>query len=178
VDSFACIGKKGVELGYVGKVEEKIISEILAVYISERTGYEVKLHEFPSYKGMMAAVRGGKTALAIGYLSYKLNGFVTPDSIEMSEMKVYQNLRNKFIKADNLILLPPLKEYVNSNIVLGPNNPAIIIKEKVSVKYPVLCRLLRNLSHRIKYSEIKKLMSHNEPMKKTVWKYLDRKGLI
>jgi len=178
VSSLACIGKKGVELGYVGTLEEKVISEILAVYISERTGYEVKLREFSSYKSLMTAIREGKTALVVGCLSYGLNGFVTPENIEMSERIVYQNLRIKFIKADKLILLPPLKEYVNSNIVLGQNNPAIIIKEKVSVKYPVLCRLLRNLSHRIKYSDIKKLMSHNEPLKKTVWKYLDKKGLI
>jgi len=179
---FSCIGKKGVTLGYLNQ-KHRLLSRILGTYINERTGYPVTMKGFPSYKALLTSIRKGETSLAIGYFSYKINGFPDPTNLKVSSRHdIYKNLRDKFLGVNKLILLPPLGKNIPLSfaVLASAKIPAIIIKEKTTVAFPVLCRLLRNLSYKFNSIDMLRLqnLAKKSSLKKAAWEYLDKEGLI
>ncbi|MFQ5645433.1 MAG: hypothetical protein ACE5GM_00755 [bacterium] len=175
----ACVGRK-VYLGYGERMDQEIISQVVATFISERTGSAVVLREFSSYPEMMEALYRGEISLAVGYLSYQRNGF--SPSLKPDRLSVFRDLKQRFMSDSQVVLLPSLGDRLptDNRLLARTDIPVLLLRKKTAIRFPVLPRLLKKLSYRFDHTSLRRLkeLAGQTSLTRMAWEYLNREELI
>ncbi len=142
VNSFACVGKTLI-IGSLTTPNEKLLAQMMAVIINERTGTTVNVEYFESQKELYEAIKkkevnilSENTGRAVQILSMDVSG--DADSIYSAVKKEYK---------DQLQLVM-LKPFGQSPDVAGENQfmDVPIVDSGILIDYPALPRVLNKLA--------------------------------
>jgi osmoprotectant transport system substrate-binding protein len=159
----ACVGKTIVIGAKDSSTVQRIIDEILALLINERTGTSVKLVNFNTPKDCREAIISAEVDIYVEYTGSALTEVLMITDVKDKE-SVFEIVKNKYNEKFNLIWLAPYgfdyqeglkEEYKDKGI---PAVAAPIVRKDTLKKFPALARLLKKLSGKISNEKLDELV--------------------
>ncbi|HLB25976.1 MAG TPA: glycine betaine ABC transporter substrate-binding protein [Nitrospirota bacterium] len=178
----ACVGKSLV-IGSVNRPNLSVMSEMLGILITERTGTTVVLRSFDSFPSLMEAMKKGDVDIMIDY-----SGRCYVDVLGMqpdgSSEKVFSTVKEVYQRDKNQVWLEPFG-FSETGVIAGkgsgaPAFAAPIVRKDTLAKFPALPRVMNKLAGKIDNGIITRLTSEgtNGKAKKATRKFLKDNKLI
>ena len=159
----ACVGKTIVIGAKDSSIVQRIIDEIIALLINERTGTSVKLVSFNNPEDCRRAIISAEVDIYVEYTGSALTEVLEITDITGKE-SVFDIVKSKYNEKFNLIWLAPYgfdyqnglkEEYRDKGI---PAVAAPIVRKDTLKKFPALARLLKKLSGKISNEKLDELI--------------------
>ncbi len=180
-NSFACVGRT-LYVGSLESPEDKIMAEMLATLINERTGTTIQIRYFKDRDALYAALKSNveekradilieDTSDAMEVLGKKSNQF--PDKDFITAKEVYE-------KDLGVIWLNPFG-FNNSKGKEGQSISAPLVRRDVLTNFPLLPRILNKLAGVITnkvYNKLQEKVAGGEKPKNTAKDFLKKRKLI
>jgi osmoprotectant transport system substrate-binding protein len=160
---FACVGRK-LQVGYKNYTEQRILAEMLAILVRERTGTNVTLVAFNSTNAAYKAIQAGEIQVFVEYTGIGLRDVLGGDP-KGNKQHVYQNVKKAYEQIYNLVWLKPFGfqttyKYYQKDVKAGiPMEAAPIVKRETLRKFPALARLINKLAGKIDDATISNLIA-------------------
>jgi len=158
----ACVGRK-LTIGYRDTTEQRIIAEVLAILIEERTGTKVTLKEFEDSLEAHRAIENNEIQLYIEYTGVGLTEILGEKPVK-DPKQVYNTVKKAYMKNFDLIWLKTFG-FVCTDEEHDHDLPlyaAPVVRKDTLNKFPALARLINKLSNRIDNQTIKSLIDQVE----------------
>jgi len=155
--ALACVGKTLV-IGAQETPEGRVVAQVIAILINERTGTTVKVEEFPSAEALHNSLAGGEADIAVestGAALARLGLAIPPD-----RDAAYQSAKAAYLEQLNLVWLPRLGFETQS----APNGEAAPVARKETLKkFPALPRLIAKTEGLLSRDVLQSLARAGEP---------------
>lgn len=171
----ACVGKL-LSIGVVNSSEGKLLSEILSVMITERTGTAVTVKHFQSPRELYEAVKTKQVDIWVDNTAHAMR--VLNKAAETDAKKAYEFVKAAYEKELGLVWLRPFG-FQNSGG--GPSHTAAILRAEILNNFPVLPRVINKLGGSINdeaYARLIASVESGEKPKKVARDFLKSKKLI
>ena len=171
----ACVGKL-LSIGVLNTSEGKVLSEILGVLITERTGTAVTVKFYRSAQELYDAVKSKQVDISVENTGRAMKLLNRP--AEADAKKAYEQAKAAYEKDMGLIWLKP---FGFQNGAGGPSHTAAILRAEILNNFPVLPRVLGKLGHAITdeaYARLIASVDAGETAKKVARDFLKSKKLI
>jgi len=170
---YSCVGRI-LELTINDSVEQKIIGQIMATYITERTGTTVNLVTESGNQSNRCP-----TDVCINYLKSGLSG-MSNDNQAQSDREAYSLVKEYYIDHQKLVWLNPfgykgpVEQQGNSSLAVP------VAKQESLAKFPVLDRVINKLGDLIDDAALQQLIQQAQSQDtETVAKdFLKKRNLI
>ena len=151
---YSCVGRI-LNLTINDSVEQKVVGQIMATYITERTGTTVNLVSSPEAQGDKCP-----TDLCIYYLNAGLSGMSSDNQAE-SDQEAYSLVKEYYIENQDLVWLKPFGykgpvQQENASLAVPVAN-----RESLT-KFPVLDRVINKLGDLIDDASLQQLLQQAE----------------
>jgi len=166
---WSCVGRK-LTIGYLSdSIEQKIIAEMLAILIAERTGTKVDFKEFEDSMEVHRAIGKNEVQIYVEYTGIGLEEILGKKATDNDPKKVYQQVKKAYKKNFDLIWLKTLGYAVEGDGHANalPMEAAPVVRKDTLKKFPALARLLNQLYGRIDNNSIQQLATKVEKGGKT-----------
>jgi len=163
--SFACSGKL-IHLGATSAVEERLLAEMAALMITERTGSTVKIDIYRESKDLYKAAGKGNIDL------FFENTVHAAEVVGKTKDSTYEQIKNEFKARFNLTCLQPIG---------GTSRYAPILTAETQTIYPSMIKLMNKLTNSLSDGTFTVLLTsveHGETTKKVAKEFLKGKRLI
>jgi osmoprotectant transport system substrate-binding protein len=178
---FACVGRT-LYIGALETQEGKVMAEILATLINERTGTTIQIRYFNDSQGLYDALKSNEeetradilvedTIDAMAVLKKDLNQFPDKDFVTAKEL---------YEKDLGIIWLNPFG-YNNSRGKTGQSISAPLVRRDVLTNFPLLPRILNKLAGVITnatYNDLQNAAAKGEKPKNIAKDFLKKEKLI
>ncbi len=178
----ACVGKT-LYIGGVKTPEVTVVSEMLAILITERTGTTVVVKYFDDFKGCYDAMKAGKVDVIVDYTG-RCYVDVLGMKPEKDESKVFSEVKEQCQRRLNLIWLEPFGFSDKAVMVRCGGAPAVaapVVRKDTLMKFPALPRVIDKLAGRLGDGVMARLVSESgkgKNAKKVTRKFLKDSRLI
>lgn len=141
--SLACVGKSLV-VGTDSTPESRVVAQILAVLINERTGTTVEIEDFDSNEALFKELSGGHVDLALGYAGKALEqaGLDRPGD----GAAALEQAKSTYMTMYNLVWLAPLG-FEEPGVKASP--AATVAQKHALKKFPALPRLIAKTADKL-----------------------------
>ena len=180
--SDACVGKSLV-IGSVNGADNAVVSEMLSILITERTGTTVVVKYFNDYKSLGEAMKKSELDIMVDYTG-RCYIDVLGKQPEADEAKVFSSLKEVYQRDMNLVWLEPFG-FSDAGVLggKGGKTPAVaapVVRKDTLSKFPALPRVINKLSGKIDNGVMAKLIAEggNGNTKKATRKFLKDNRLI
>jgi len=178
----ACVGRI-LTLAITSSPDQKIIGQILSVFINERTGTTVNIVTPGNEEACHQMVLSGKADLYVNYLgvAQKILGDST---VQEDGQKAYILVSQSFLDRFKMVWLRPFGYRGPLDSSLRPVTQASLAAPIASVetlrKFPVLDRLINKLGGKIGNNTLEKLeqAARNKDVRQVVKEFLRKRRLI
>jgi len=167
----ACVGKTLV-IGAQETPEGRLVAQVIAILINERTGTTVKVTEFPDSETLHGSLASGETDIAVEYTTAALARMgleVPPDSDS-----AYQSAKAAYLERLNLVWLPRLG-FAAPDLPAGEAAP--VARKETLKKFPALPRLIAKTEGLLPPDVLRGLAAAGEPAR-AAREFLREKRLI
>ena len=141
-NSFACVGKTLI-IGAVDSANDRLLAQMMAVIINERTGTTVNVEYFEDHEKLFEAVKKREiniltenTGRALQLLGKDENG---------DGNLIYTTVKEEYKKQLHLVLLKPFGQS-KTGVVGNPYFDVPIVASGILIDYPALPRVLNKLA--------------------------------
>jgi len=134
----ACVGRT-LTIGSLGSAEEKLLSQLLAVIINERTGTTVVVEQYGSQKALYDAASAGKVSIFVENTGRALQ--MLGKTMAGDEEAIYLAVKEDLAERFGLVVL---KSFGKSNIENGHFIP--VVPASILLDYPALPRVVNRLA--------------------------------
>jgi len=152
----ACVGKTLV-IGYTGTSQQEVLSQIVAILITERTGTTVKTVRYETASGMHEALLKAELDIAVQYTGVALVEVLKKGAIA-DPVAAYRAVKDGYNQDLNLVWLSP---FGFDDARLAPAGTvaqaAPVVRKDTLKKYPALSRLLDKLGGTIDAARMREL---------------------
>lgn len=141
----ACVGRI-IHIGAANSPAERVLSEIIALLIAERTGTTVKTMTFDTHTALYDAIRAGEIGIFTENTTRALEVLGSPGTENTQD--TYDLAKQLYREKLNLVWLDVLGLTVDKT----PNNQAknaIVISNEILSAFPGIPRLLNKLAQKI-----------------------------
>lgn len=165
--SFACVGKTIVIGSKDSSVVQRLMDEIVALLINERTGTSVKIMSFDTPEECRKAIISSEVDMYVEYTGSALTEVLNITEVKDSAV-AFDMLKDKYNEKFNLVWLNPYgfeypdglkSEYKNKGISA---TAAPVIRKDTLKKFPALSRLLAKLGGKISNETLASLVKSVE----------------
>ncbi|MBU0730545.1 MAG: hypothetical protein KKE17_00535 [Proteobacteria bacterium] len=173
----ACVGRI-LTIGTMNANQEKLLAEMMAVIINERTGTTVTISYFNNKEELYAAVKKGEVSILIENTDRAME--VLSKKVTGSNSEIYKSVKEDYRKNLDLVMLDPLG-ITPSSTKDGDLFYVPIITTEVLTDYPALPRVINKLSGVSEDKTFGKMLSAIDSGKKprgVAKDYLKKKKLI
>jgi len=173
----ACVGKL-IQIGVLNSSEGQVISEILSMLITERTGTSVKVEFYKNMQELYAAIQEKKVDISIENITRAMQALNKP--VEPDARKAYEIVKTAYEKEKGLILLKPYG-FLNNTSGGTPSYTATLLRVEVINNFPALPRVMGKLGDSINdeaYARLIKSFESGEKPKKVARDFLKSRKLI
>ncbi len=154
-EASACVGKK-IVIGTLVEPEQKLLANLLALMIRERTGTTVEIKIYSNMEELARALKKEKIQV---YNEYLIDAVKTLKLDVNDRDASFKELRKIYNRRFNLIWLPPYG-FVNSRVDGGSSLGAAPLIAKQTLKlFPALPRLLSKLGGRVGDAQLNALLN-------------------
>ncbi|NJD55158.1 MAG: hypothetical protein FIA94_01995 [Nitrospirae bacterium] len=177
VQSDACVGKL-LHIGVLNSSEGKVLSEMLASLITERTGTTVSVVYYKSTQELYDAMQGKQVDIAIENTARAMKLLNQP--AETDPKKAYEFVKAAYEKEKGMIWLKPFGFTGNSGTT-SRSYTATILRVDILNNFPVLPRVINKLGGMIddeSYARLIKSAEGGEKPKTVARDFLKSKKLI
>ena len=140
--AIACVGKTLV-IGATSTPNDKLLAQMMAVIINERTGTTVNLNYFDNYEKLFEAVKKREVNIYVENTERALQ--VLGTAAAGSAENVYTSVKDEFKSQFHLVMLKPfggkLSAQTQNSYVDVP-----VIAEGILIEYPALPRVINKLA--------------------------------
>lgn len=172
----ACVGKL-LSIGVVNSSEGKVLSEILSVLITERTGTAVTVKFFPGLRELYDAVKVKQVDISVENTSTAMR--LLNKAAEADAKKAYEYVKAAYEKDMGLVWLKP---FGFQNGTGGErSHTAVILRAEILNNFPILPRVINKLGGSITdetYLRLIASVESGEKAKKVARDFLKSKKLI
>ncbi len=175
--SFGCVGRI-LTIGSVDTPVGRVMTETLALLITERTGTTVHTKYFSNMNDLYTSIRTEEVGILVENSSSALKMLGLPE-IKDHE-KAYLQAKEKYRKNMDLIWLKPF-HFLYANSSDQKSATATVLSLSVMTDFPGLLRLLNKLSKKVdekEYSELLKLANSGKKPTNIAKDFLEAKKLI
>lgn len=142
IQSFACVGKTLI-IGAAATPNDKLLAQMMAVIINERTGTTVNVNYFDSHEQLFEAVKKREVNIYIESTERALQvlGKEAGGDVE----SVYNSVKEEFKSQFHLVMLKPfggMTDETAQNISID----VPVIAEGILIEYPALPRVINKLA--------------------------------
>lgn len=140
--SFACVGKTLI-IGATSTPNDKLLAQMMAVIINERTGTTVNVNYFDSHEQLFEAVKKREVNIFIENTDRALQ-LIGKDATGDAE-GVYATVKKEFKSQYHLVMLKPFGKLSDGD----EKNTSInvpVIAEGILIEYPALPRVINKLA--------------------------------
>jgi glycine betaine/choline ABC-type transport system substrate-binding protein len=179
--SQACVGRT-LYVGSLNSPQDKVMSEMLALLINERTGTTVQVRYFDNNESLYKATKSEKEEKRVD--------IIVEDTIDALKLlnktpganpeKDYLTVKKAYEKTLDIIWLDPFG-YDNSKGAEHKSVSAPLIRRNVLINFPLLPRVLNKLSGAISakaYTSLNKKVAKGDKPKNVAKAFLKKKKLI
>jgi len=167
----ACVGKTLV-VGAVQTPEGRVVAQILAILINERTGTTVKIADFADPEALHRSLAVGEADIGVEFTGAALTRLGLAASPSADE--AYQAVKAAYLERLNLVWLPRLGF---SDATAAPGEAAPVARKDTLKKFPALPRLIAKTEGLLSDQVVKGLSGAGEPAR-TAREFLREKKLI
>lgn len=159
--SHACVGKSLV-IGSVDMPSVNMVSEMMSILITERTGTTVVVKKFPNYRSCYDATAKGEVDIMVDFTG---RGYVEvlKKGAETDADKVSQTVKEVYEREMNLVWLGQLGFSEPGLAVSGgvsvPAMAAPVIRKETLTKFPALPRVISKLAGKLDNGQVDKLVA-------------------
>jgi len=176
----ACVGKK-IVIGTLVDPEQRILANMLALLIRERTGTTVEIQEFPEMESLASALKEDEIQIYSEYLQTGLKSLQLEATGQQNKV-LLKKVKKEYNRRFNLVWLAPYG-FVSSRISKASQLSAAPLIDKHTLKlFPALPRLLNKLGGIIDDSQLSKLIksveADNESAEEVARQFLKEQKLI
>jgi len=177
----ACVGKTLV-IGAVNAPDVTVVSEMLSILITERTGTTVVVKEFDDYKGCYDALKKNEVDIVVDFTG-RCYVDVLGLQPETDANKVFSAVKESYQRDMNLVWLEPFG-FSETGVKIKGGTPAIaapVVRKDTLNKFPALPRVINKLAGRLGNDVMAKLVSESgqgKNAKKVTRKFLKDNRLI
>jgi osmoprotectant transport system substrate-binding protein len=180
----ACVGKTLV-IGGVNAPNVMVVSEMLSILITERTGTTVVVKYFDDYKGCYAALKKNEVDIMVDYTG-RCYVDVLGMKPEPDEAKVFSTVKESYQREMNLVWLEPFG-FSDASVMSqgkGGGTPAVaapIVRKDTLTKFPALPRVINKLAGKLGNDVMARLATESgqgKNAKKVTRKFLKDNRLI
>lgn len=172
VPAVACVGKTLV-VGSLETPEGRVVAQLLAILINERTGTTVKIADYPDPEALHRGLAAGDADIAVDFTGPALArlGLAIPPGAD----EAYQAAKATYLERLNLVWLPRMGYAGSSGQV--PAEAAPVARKDTLKKFPALPRLIARTEGLLSDDVLRGLSAAGEPAK-TAREFLREKKLI
>jgi len=155
--ALACVGKTLV-IGAQETPEGRVVAQVIAILINERTGTTVKVAEFPDAEALHRSLASGEADIAVEFTADALArlGLEIPQNRDSA----YQSAKAAYLERLNLVWLPRL----GFGALTPPSGEAAPVARKETLKkFPALPRLIAKTEGILSQEVLQGLASAGEP---------------
>lgn len=159
--SEACVGKSLV-IGSVDMPSVNMVSEMMSILITERTGTTVVIKKFPDYRSCYDAAAKGDVDIMVDFTG---RGYVDvlKKAPEQDSDKVSQTVKEVYEREMNLVWLGQFGFSEPGLAVSGgvkvPEMAAPIIRKETLTKFPALPRVISKLTGKLDNTAVDRLVT-------------------
>jgi osmoprotectant transport system substrate-binding protein len=167
--STACVGKT-IHIGISGAASERLLAEIAALLITERTGSSVKVDAYRDSKELYNAVKLGNVNILFENTGHALE--VLGKQNGSGSASTFDFVKSEYRKSLNLVWLEPMG---------GVQQYSSVLTVDTLSNYPALPKLLNKLSGVLTndtYTKLLKSVDSSDKTKKVAKDFLKSKKLI
>ena len=179
----SCVGRI-LTLSIDNTVEQKLIGQLLATYITERTGTTVNLTTVLDVKASEDLIAQCKADIFLNYIKVGMAGMGDADTTADTQ-ESYSLVKQYYLEKDNMVWLKPLGYKGPLQESAGKGTTGLSLAVPVTTKdvldrFPVLDRVINKLSGRIDDRTIQRLIqkAQTEGVKVAVKGFLKAQNLI
>lgn len=146
--TFSCVGKT-LQIGTTGSIQQKVLANIIAELISERTGTTVKLVPFADSTAAHTALLKADIDMYVEYTGVGLTAILKEQPL-VDAAELYSSVKEQYNQKLNLIWLEPLGFDAAQSLGLSfPAEAAPVVRKDTLKKFPALARLINKLGGKI-----------------------------
>lgn len=167
----ACVGKTLV-IGAQETPEGRVVAQVIAILINERTGTTVKVAEFPDAEALHGSLASGEADIGVEYTAAALArlGLEVPQDSDSA----YQSAKAAYLERLNLVWLPRLGFSAQG---LPAGDAAPVARKETLKKFPALPRLIAKTEGLLSADVLRGLAGAGEPAR-AAREFLREKRLI
>ena len=157
----SCVGRI-LTLSIDDTVEQKVIGQLLATYITERTGTTVNLTTVLDVKASEDLIVACKADIFLNYINVGMAGMEDADTAAGTQ-ESYSLVKQYYLEKNNMVWLKPLGYKGPLQNAAGSTSLAVPVTTKdVLDRFPVLDRVINKLSGRVDDRTMQQLMQKAE----------------
>ena len=165
----ACVGKTLV-IGATENPESRLVAQVIAILINERTGTSVRIQDFQDGEDLHRALATGLLDIAVERTDQALERLglgAAPDA-----QAAYQRVKAAYQERLNLVWLPPLGPAGGGEALAAP-----VVRKDTVKKFPALPRLIAKTEGLLSADVVAGLTHSGEPAR-SARQFLRDKKLI
>ncbi len=161
----SCVGRI-LTLSIDDTPEQKLVGQLLATYITERTGTTVNLTTVLDVKASEDLIEQCKADIFLNYIKVGMAGMENADTAADTQ-ESYSLVKQYYLEKNNMVWLKPLgyKGPLQNAAVTNTGNVSLAVPvttKDVLDRFPVLDRVINKLSGRVDDRTIQQLMQKAE----------------
>jgi len=183
----ACVGKS-LTIGCVDTPSVKMVSEMMSILITERTGTTVVIKKFKDYASCYDAAAKGDVDIMVDFTGRGYVEVLKKQPVN-DEDKVFSEVKEAYQRDMNLVWLEPFgfsdKAVAPADASDVPVMAAPVIRKETLAKFPALPRVLNKLAGKLDNSTVATLVAEigggdmaDKKAEKVTRKFLKSKRLI
>ncbi len=185
--SGACVGKS-LTIGCVDMPSVNMVSEMMSILITERTGTTVVIKKFDDYAACYDAVKKGDVDIMVDFTGRGYVDVLKKQPVDDAD-KVFSEVKEVYQREMNLVWLEPFgfqdRSAAPASAEEVPVMAAPVLTKETLAKFPALPRVLNKLAGKLDDSSVAKLVSDigegdttGKKAEKVTRKFLKSKRLI
>jgi len=159
--SGACVGKTLV-IGCVDMPSVNMVSEMMSILITERTGTTVVVKKFDDYPSCYEAVKNGDVNIMVDFTGRGYVDVLKKQPVDDPD-KVFSEVKEVYQREMNLVWLEPFgfqdKTAAPASAAGVPVMAAPIVTKETLAKFPALPRVLNKLAGKLDDGSVAKLVA-------------------
>jgi len=165
----ACVGKTLV-IGATESPESRVVAQVIAILINERTGTSVKIQDFPDGEEIHRALATGSLDIAVERTDQALERLGLGAAADAQA--AYLQAKAGYLERLNLVWLPPLGPAGGGAALAAP-----VVRKDTVKKFPALPRLIAKTEGLLSADVVAALTRSGEPAR-SARQFLREKKLI
>lgn len=185
--SVACVGKS-LTIGCVDTPSVNMVSEMMSILITERTGTTVVIKKFKDYAACYEEVENGEVDIMVDFTGRGYVDVLKKQPVDDPD-KVFSEVKEVYQREMNLVWLEPFgfqdKAMAPASAGSIPVMAAPVVTKETLAKFPALPRVLNKLAGKLDDGSVAKLVSDigdgemaDKKAEKVTRKFLKSKRLI